>query len=656
MINPVYANFQQAEQQLNELLPVDYFLAQEVTSALVSAIEQQSENVSVQSHHQQILFHAIIALSQSVQQGHTCLPLTVIANTRFGFASDPDGNISKQGYLFPTLTELLSALSDFKLAHNDDQLLVLSGKNLYLRRYYLFEQEVNQELRKRIVNNTLYSTADIEKVLTLLFPQTSTDVESKQEIDWQKVAVANAINKNFSVIAGGPGTGKTYTVTKLLAALVMLEQSVKQENQATNADNTRYALVAPTGKAAQRLSESIQQAVQQFSGVIDEQVLAQIPTEALTIHRLLGYIPNSPNFRHHQNNLLAIDFLLIDEASMVDLALLTRIFRALPEHCKIVLLGDADQLPAVAVGNVLADIAPRPHPGVSKTNAQYLKAVTGFELIPVKKCAADHLTFLMKSRRFDGEGGIGKLAKAVIAGDSQTSWQLLTESTTRSSDSQVQLLSVQSENNSPAQQKQNSHYLADFIRQYYMPLFRSNSISEAFTVLHQFRILCATRKGPQGVEFINEQVLQYFQTRGLITSQQGIFHAMPILITENHHKLGIYNGDVGIIWRNSSGHLMAMFENSNETTGYKSIIPSRLPKYESVYAMTIHKTQGSEFSNVLMVLPENSDNKLLSRELLYTGITRAKQHIAIVSQANVWRYSVENKVVRYSHVSISTNE
>ena len=669
MINLPYRTFSQAQQTLANIEPVDYFLAKELTPALLTYAEKNEVSHFSQ---QQIttLFHLLIYLNQALQAGHTCLPLKNCVHIRLGFECDQDGVISKQGFTFGELTELDTLLSELLVSPTDNNLVVYHNGCLYLRRYYLFEQELTAQLSQRISTIEHYTHQQIKLVIAQLFPEDEQLTEP--EIDWQKVAVVNAINKNFSVIAGGPGTGKTYTVTKLLAALVMLQKNAQGIEAC---QQTRYALVAPTGKAAQRLSESLKNAVQQFQGNIEQDILACIPTSSQTIHRLLGYLPNQPNFKHHQDNLLPLDFILVDEVSMVDLPLLTRLFRALPEHCKVVLLGDADQLPSVAVGSVLADIAPRPHPGFSKQAVSYIEDIIAVKL-PKEKIAkanttinADYLTFLEKSRRFDGQGGIGLLAKAVINGEAATSWQLLKQAEFAKDDlallpkQQLSLITGSLPN-----------FIETCIKHYYQALFQCETPQQAFALFAKFRILTATRKGQTGVETINEQVLQYFINLGLIHKNTTLFHAMPIMVTENHHKLGVYNGDIGFIWRDSQGQLMAVFEEMPEDTledsnegnhegmhknihqnseqGIRWLLPTRLPNFEPVYAMTIHKTQGSEFEQVMMLLPDNADNQLLSRELLYTGITRAKKHISIASSASVWSHGVERQVNRYSQLSV----
>ena len=632
----IYSSFSQAQKNIAEIMPIDYFFAKETCAALVN-LDKKS---CVLNNQVQVLFHVFICLSKSLRAGHSCLPLSTIANQIMGYQSDEQGIVTHHGFNFPELEVIENHFKgddSINIASEDNALIVYHQHSLYLRRYFEFECELSRYISDKLATVELSSKAKnkINSSIELLFPE-KTPV---QEIDWQKIAVANAINKNFSIIAGGPGTGKTYTVIKLLAAIFML----KDDNP------LRIALVAPTGKAAQRLSDSIVKAVIGFRGIIDDHILDLIPTKTHTIHRLLGVIANSPNFRHHKDNQLSLDVLLIDEVSMVDLALMTRLFRALPKHCKVIMLGDADQLPSVAAGSVLADIAPRPHPGYSQQNIRYLTEATSDEFI-VKpefkklfkssrqpKNFADQLVFLTKSRRFDGKGGIGLLAHMVIAGNKKGSWQLLTEN---NHSEQLTLLSHDID-----------QWLSTLVKKYFQPMFSCLDVIDAFNLLAKFRLLCATRLGEFGVESLNEKVKNLLHAKGLITDINALYQTQPIMISENDYRLGLFNGDIGMLWLNDEGHLMAVFESS--TDELKWIMPSRLPKFTTVYAMTIHKTQGSEFDHVAMVLPKKSDNRLLSRELLYTGITRAKSHLSIASSRNVWQQGVEGQVKRNSGLKIS---
>ncbi len=723
---PVYSRFSQVKDIIQGIEAIDYFFAKEMLSALVAKhngqtlIEEATASGS-ESDRQNNLYHVFLALSASLRAGHSCLPLSEIADQHWGKgfvlsnnvnkeskqgADDINQELSHAGFVFAPLTQLQAMLSEINIEAADQELLVLQHDNLYLRRYFQFESDLGQAISSRLLQQCQYDNDNISQCIAALFPDElvqGTEAAS-QEIDWQKVAVANAINKNFSVIAGGPGTGKTYTVTKLLAALVILEQarlaqqSEKMKEQGTPVLN--IALVAPTGKAAQRLSESIVNAITGFKDLIDDKVLAEIPTQAQTLHRLLGVLPNTPNFRHHEDNRLAYDIVLIDEVSMVDLPLMTRVFRALKDTAKVILLGDADQLPSVAAGSVLADIAPRPHGGFSPDNEHYLTQVCQLSTdqlshyFSTQKQSSnnnhgnvsnfDYLSFLVKSRRFDGQGGIGLIANSVIQGDVKSSWQLLNQA-------------QQSDQLSLAQGDL-STWLAPLVKQYYQPIESCADVSDAFALLSQFRVLCATRQGDYGVENINEVIKGYLGKNNapFQQHQSTLYHGQPIMINENDYRLGLYNGDIGIIWRvvdqKGKEHLMACFEETSiQSKGVQSrnaqskdveseileesetsqqairhILPSRLPKFESVYAMTIHKTQGSEFSHVAMVLSatqsvsqlgkqekQQSGSKLLSRELLYTGITRAKKQLTIAANQRVWQQGVTSKVQRNSGLSLA---
>jgi len=643
-MSAIYKQFQQAQQQISNIEAVDYFFAKEISQSL-------SCETLLDNDQRNQVFHLLVALSESLRAGHSCLPLSVIANSHYGYRCDNQGIVMNHGFAFTdevTLAKLLVMLTG-----THQQGIVFNKGRLYLRRYFNFEQELLTFITdKNDQSKQVFSPLDIKQCIEQLFPELSEKEEPENkkpepEVDWQKVAVANAINKPLSIIAGGPGTGKTYTVTKLLAALVMLN------DKDSSCEDNNIALVAPTGKAAQRLSESITNALQGFESLVGEQVLAKIPQQAQTLHRLLGVIPNSVNFRHHQGNLLNIDVLLIDEVSMVDLPMMVRVFRALPNHCQVILLGDADQLPSVAAGSVLNDLAPKPHCGFSIENQQYLEGITAYKhLYAAKKptksssstLAADHLVFLEKSRRFDGEGGIGKVANHVINGNFKDSWLLLEASgkPTGTGDGSCNALRLLS--------SKTDEWLSDLVKTYYLPIFQLETVEEAFKQLQKFRILCATRVGKQGVEALNEQVNNLLVQQGAITAFQTRYRGQPIMINVNNYALGLYNGDIGLLWKNDAGHLMAVFEQANNE--YKWVNPARLPQHETVYAMTIHKTQGSEFEHVVLILPDQTDNKLLSRELMYTGITRAKKKLSIASLANVWRHGVNTKTQRYSGIDL----
>ena len=646
-------SYQSVNQEFVDIEAIDYYFSKEIVNSILV-------NNDLNSEQQALLFYLLIVLSVSLRAGHTCLPINEIAGIHWGVAFNESGDCSHQGYLFPDIEEIDLLLSKINLKPETQQLIVFEKQNLYIRRYYLFESELSQAINNRISQQSTVNVDNAITIINQLFPSQKTanteNIEAT-EIDWQKLAVANSINKSFSVIAGGPGTGKTYTVTKLLAALLMLKQLEVTQIVNNSSFITEFnredipldiSLVAPTGKAAQRLSESITNAISNFKGLISNDILTAIPTQAKTIHRLLGVIPNNPNFRHNQSNLLSCDVLLIDEVSMVDLPMMTRIFRALKADTKVIMLGDADQLPSVAVGSVLADVAPRPHHGYSDKNVNFITKVCQLESKRLTEkfnkkntqdtsaIAHDHLSFLVKSRRFDGEGGIGKLATKVIQGEVEASWCILSASLKKNSDDGMSQLTLVDNDL--------SSWLTPIIKQYYQGISQCNNVSDAFKLLSKFRVLCVTRQGEFGVAALNQWIKN--QLFSNLYSEDNNVHGLPIMINENDYRLGLYNGDIGLLWRTDDGELKAYFENSE--SGYQIFMPSRLPKYDSVYAMTIHKTQGSEFDHVAIVLPRQSEHQLLSRELLYTGITRAKSKLTIACNKQIWSYGVKTAIKRYS--------
>ncbi len=622
----MYRTFQQCQQKLDSSEAIDYFLARQICQAM-----KQDQN--------HLLFHSIMATSQALRNGHTCLKLDSesLTDAETAFWQNPEEN--KEGYLFPTTDDWHQQLFEMTLASECNQPLVYEKNRLYIRRYWHFEEELGEAihalLHKPVTEDNDSVSGQAKQVIEQLFPKLLTDENDKNELDWQKIAVANALIHPFTIIAGGPGTGKTFTVTKILAALQSLSDTT-----------LRIAMVAPTGKAAQRLNESIQKAksVLMMNNLMSDEVLNRIPDTASTLHRLLGVIPGTHNFRYNEHRKLPFDVVLVDEISMIDLPLMTRLIRAIDEHCQIIMLGDADQLPSVAAGSILADLAPRQLPGYSLDSSQKLCDLTGFD-IPVlgasnqdSYLSLDHLTVLQKSHRFDGGGEIGLLAKAVISGHSEQSWNLL-----KQGKEQIEWI----------QSNSFSHWIEAMVEQYFVPLFHHKmeqntsdiqTINDAFQQLNEFRFLAATRLGDQGVIAINDMVEQSLRSKGFITSRNEFYPGRPIMVTENHYNVGLYNGDTGLLWHNEQGKLQAVFPD-NDSVRWLSL--GRLPKVETVYAMTIHKTQGSEFSHVGLVLPER-DSLILSRELLYTGITRASKQLSLWGNWSIWNLGVRRKIERYS--------
>jgi len=556
---------------------IDVYLAQQLCNSLAS----QSE----------VLQHLLIALSEALRNGHSCLPLAPDAGIALVRRWSSDG---QEGYVFPTSAQLMQVLSEHAIGPHDGAPIVLQGSKLYLRRYWHYEQQVAQELLQRMQPQALSAaqTQIAEQLLTQLFVP-AVHASHSAPIDYQAQAVRDALSRQVCVLAGGPGTGKTYTVARLLVTL-----------QAVADEPLVIAMAAPTGKAKQRLLESISHAKLQLQQQgIDAALINSIPNSAHTLHGLLGLRPNSQYVKHNQANPLTIDLLLVDEVSMVDLPMMARLLEALPSHCRLVLVGDAQQLPSVAAGSILADIP------------------------------ATAISYLHLSRRFDGAGGIGVLAQQVMQNLAQDSWQ------------QLKLTHVEA--NAQLQWVGDDVYpqwLQQVCDQYFVPMLKAETLSQAFECLAQFRILAATRQGDKGVEGINQHVESLLSRTCAKVRKDQHYQGKPVMVTKNHHGLDLYNGDIGIVWPQADGQLAVCFEHAG---GSRMVNVGLLQDLETVYAMTIHKTQGSEFGHVGLVLAPQAEH-LLSSQLLYTAITRAKQRCSVCTNQATWQRAVGNKTRRWS--------
>jgi len=668
--------------------------------------DAQSES---QSDGQALAFIAGV-VSSELGKGHICLPLFDAQGQPTDFASKLGLfgeaaltlNTQLQGINWPQLLENSSLVG----AQGEALPLMFDGERLYLHRYWHYEvtlaeklnqlgaavslqpQEFtrlsellnhlfarqyhflfnaiakateagnnNQVLRQQLVCDHLDVVASdaldwpaIDAVLSQ-----ANKVQDLQPLDdlvplsacvnWQKVAAAVALTRRFAVISGGPGTGKTTTVTKLLAALI---------EQAAQEKNLTIKLVAPTGKAAARLTESIGKAVQELP--VSPELKAKIPTESSTLHRLLGAIPNSAEFRHNKQNQLHLDILVIDEASMVDLPMMYKVVDALPKHARLILLGDKDQLASVEAGAVLGDICSFHLLGYGKEQASAIAKLTGFDTLAHSSNSAssiaDSLCMLQKSYRFDARSGIGQLAKAVNLGSAAS-----VDNVWARDFSDIEHFALSSQNYNQMMQtlvQEYGRYLKRIGQQEQDPntgepetlTRKAKAVLDTF---NQCRLLCAIREGDFGVAGLNQRIEKALAARKLIKVQDEIwYHGRPVMVTRNDHGLGLYNGDIGICMRDDSEEeqrLKVFFELPDGSV--KSVLPSRVPEHETAYAMTIHKSQGSEFDYTLMILPPDF-SPILTRELIYTGITRAKKRLALYAELNVLKRGIKVKTTRAS--------
>ncbi|TCO79703.1 DNA helicase/exodeoxyribonuclease V alpha subunit [Plasticicumulans lactativorans] len=499
-------------------------------------------------------------------------------------------------------------------------LLLDAAGRLYLYRYWAYEGALAAGLRRLAAQPVDVDAARLRADLARLFPADPAAAD-------QRRAAAVAVLSRFAVISGGPGTGKTTTLARVLAALV-----------GQHGPGLRVRLAAPTGKAAARMEEALRAATAQLAAQGEAAAtLAALPQTASTLHRLLGVRPGSVRFRHGPDAPLALDLLVIDEVSMVDLPLMAKTVAALPAQARLLLLGDRDQLASVEAGSVLADIAAQAGPPPAAFAAR-LGAVLGE---PVAAAAAttaplaESIALLRHSFRFDARAGIGRLAAAVNTGAAADALALLEGAAAADlgwlPDGDVEAVVDAA--------------LAGY--RGYLDAVRAGAPPETlFAAFAGFQVLCAQRHGALGAQGLNARI-EARARRALGLPDTPWYPGRPLLVTRNDYTLGLYNGDVGIAVATADGALRVHFPAAGDGAAPRDLPLARLPEHEPVFAMTVHKSQGSEFDRVLLVLPE-ADSPVLSRELLYTGITRARRHVHLAATAETLARAVARPVRRAS--------
>ncbi|EKN4844222.1 exodeoxyribonuclease V subunit alpha [Yersinia enterocolitica] len=588
---------------------------------------------------------AAAVLSTEAGAGHVCLPLSYLQPDQlFGGRQPALSQALWQAVGMPDQLHWIQKLNSSPAVSDGSQPtpLVLQNDRLYLQRMWQYEGDVVRFIASDNMASLINKTSDgsgTRDVNEILLRDTLDRLfgPAENEVDWQKVAAAVAATRRISVISGGPGTGKTTTVAKLLTALIQLSQGQR----------LRIQLAAPTGKAAARLTESLGNAIRQLSLTDDERKL--FPDQASTLHRLLGAQPNSQRLRYHRGNPLNLDVLVVDEASMVDLPMMARLIAALPTKAQVIFLGDRDQLASVEAGAVLGDICRFAELGYSEPRAKQLSRLTGCILvgnIPIGEVEADavnvrdSLCLLRKSYRFDEKSGIGQLALAVNAGRYRDALTVF-----NGTYSDIERFSLTDPDDYQV-------LLEDCAAGYQHYLELAAAGADAVDVLAAFgryQLLCALRAGPFGVSGLNERIEQLLHRKRLIERTPGPsgrwYVGRPVMIGLNDSTLGLFNGDIGIALPDPEGELRVHFQLPDGNI--KSVQPSRLPSHETAYAMTVHKSQGSEFEHTALVLP-NTFMPVLTRELVYTAITRARQRLTLYCSDTVLSHAIRTPTLRVS--------
>ena len=545
------------------------------------------------------LFRILVSLASSaVGRGNICLSLADCAGEPFSLDGKeivvPDVD---------ALEKLLRSMPTVGLPGQHCPLVLDLHGRLYLYRYWRYEQELaGNILQKASMQAAGIDEAILQAGLARLFRGSE-----GEKSDRQKEAASVALHKQFCVISGGPGTGKTSTVVRILALLLEQKEGPKQ----------KIAMTTPTGKAAARLKASVNDMRPALE--CTNEIKLAIPDNVVTIQRLLGAVAGSSRFRYSAKNPLPYDTVIVDEASMIALPLMSALVAALKPSARLILLGDKDQLASVEAGAVLGDICSA--------------GEEGSEASPM----SSSLVKLEKNYRFHAGSGIAEISRAVNAGFGEEALALM-KNTTLNGIAWQEL----------PHREELRRVLAKKVLEGYQSYLTAESATEALERFDRFRILCALRDGPYGVSGLNSTVESILAGEGLIRQEnREVYRGRPLLVTANNYSMQLFNGDTGILFPDpeKEGALMAFFPAPDG--GIRSIPAERLPLHETVFVMTVHKSQGSEFNRVVMVLPP-LDSDVLTRELIYTGITRAKESVEIWADEGVFCRAVRKKTERHS--------
>ncbi|MDY6903103.1 MAG: exodeoxyribonuclease V subunit alpha [Thermodesulfobacteriota bacterium] len=574
-----------------------------------------------------VLFPAAALTSWASRRGHVCFDLQrgEALLTEEGYpvtlpsaAQSPDqwpGTLSK--------SSVVGRPGEFKPMIMDNQ------ARLYLHQYWFYENELAGFIVQRYQMPVPLDKDLLADGIKRLFPSVGAG------INMQAVAAVSALTHGFCAVSGGPGTGKTTTVAGILA--LMAEQAAARMEERP----LEIVLTAPTGKAAARLGDAVSTARHSLDSPASN--LAILPGHAATIHRLLGSMPDSARFRYNRQNKLTADVVVVDEASMVDLRLMTHLVAALHDRCRLILVGDMDQLSSVAAGSIFADICKAG--GINKFSRRFQAILSDVGVtgdLPGQSepseagQPADAVIGLDRNFRFAEDSGISRLSRAVRNGDFQEAMAVLSDD--KITDVRwhhgrgTVALPILAERIVPWV----SSYMAE-----------ENERAACFDRFDAFRVLCALREGPNGAFTLNRQIEHMVRQHLGVAAGREWYPGRPVVIVRNDYQRWLFNGDVGLTLYGPDNVLQVYFQGVD---GLRGFYPHRLPDHETAFAMTIHKSQGSEFDTAFVVMPD-SVAPVLSRPLLYTAITRAKSLVEIVGETDILKTTMDRKVLRTSGLS-----
>jgi exodeoxyribonuclease V alpha subunit len=569
-----------------------------------------------------------LLVSRAAGEGHVCIDLHQWAGHEIRLPNGKSIDVR-----CPGAEEWMDQLRSSAMVSRSDEhgpLVCDARGRVYLQRLYQHEQQLAQLLRKRASAALPTLSRAQQDTIRALLGRYFGEPHPDSAPNWQKIAAMVCLVKRLCIISGAPGTGKTTTVAKILG--VLLEWATDSP--------LRIHLCAPTGKAAARLGASLADACRSMD--CPAAIATALATlETCTIHRLLKVQPGGRGSFFHENNPLPTDVVVVDEASMVDLVMMSRLVKAVPEEARLIILGDKDQLASVEAGSVFGDLCRDVRKrNFSTSMRKLLSLLTQEALHPVVDTPYGNLDLqdctvvLHKNYRFDHREGIGALTRAVNLGDSDQIKRTLRKN-------HGAMLHWDQWRSRTEFHK----LLAAYALKGYESYFASNGPQDALSRFNRFMILCALAKGPFGVERLNLIIADQLQKAGLIGRTRPWYQGRPVMITRNSYRIGLFNGDTGLVWPAADGRLRVWFQ--GEGGALRAIRPQRLPEHQTVFAMTVHKSQGSEFDRVLLVLPDQ-DTPVLSRELLYTGCSRARKQLILIAQEAVMDQAVQRTIQRTS--------
>lgn len=515
----------------------------------------------------ELVIAACALVSKAVGHGHICLDLKGILSGGHALSRHKEQKID-----FPGFTEWESALNSSPMVSNgiETPIVIDSAHLVYMSRYYDYQYRFARNIVNRLLmDEQPYDDVYLNDLIESYLPG------EKSHIIYQKNAVKHAVSHPFTIISGGPGTGKTFVTS-------VIKNIITSHADKQNRTKPRIITLAPTGKAASKLDQGS------------------------TIHSLLKPLKNRPGFHHNKDNQIIADVVIVDESSMVDIALFTILMEAIPDKAKVILLGDKNQLSSVQAGSVFNDL-----------------------------CMVESLSECIYNFEFNfrskGKTGIEKFSNAVKNNNAIEIEDIL------GSNKYQDIVFLNSE------EQGFQEILADTIKKEYNPFTASHNLEAALLHIDDFKVLCAVNSGSYGtlsISYLCENILRSDKNSGI---PGALFYHM-IMVNTNDYKKGLFNGDTGIIIRTDEED-MAYFKGSENNI--REFSPVDLPGYDNAFAITIHKSQGSEFNKVLIIVPEII-SPVLTRQLLYTGVTRAKEKVIIAGKIDIIKQAAGLDITRTS--------